>query len=156
MGIMDKATSLTGMLAAVFAVIGGGYATWDTIGGSFKNNDILAWSPEYFDITNNVASGEFKVIVARQKLRDDCSVEDFKLEVKDSEFIVHTATPSVAKFSGTASETVEKFGYKFTINNADTVAKGTATLLAHITYMCPEGNVVVNYPQHENLNFEVQ
>jgi len=156
MGIMDRTTSFTGMIAAVFAVIGGGYATWDTIGNSFKDNNILVWSPEHFEVSSNSASGEFKVIVARQKLRDDCAVEDFRLEVRDSQYIVHTAIPSVAKFSGAATETIEKFGYKFTINNADTVAKGQASLMAHIYYKCPEGNVVINYPSHENLNFEIQ
>ena len=156
MEIVEKSTKFIGMFTAMFAVIGGGYTLWDKVGNSLKDNTILAWSPEHFEISDGVASGEFKVIVARQKLRDDCSVEDFKLEVRDSEYIVHTATPSVAKFSGAESETIEKFGYKFTINNADKVAKGEATLLAHIYYKCPEGDAVVNYPSHENLNFNIQ
>jgi hypothetical protein len=32
---------------------------------------------------------------------------------------------------------------------------GTATLLARIDYMCPEGPVVVSYPDHKNLQFEI-
>ena len=71
--------------------------------------------------------------------------------------MVHTATPSVAKFSGPASDKVDKFGYSFTIDeeHQDMMPPGEATLLVHIDYMCPEGAVVVNYPDHENLRFNI-
>jgi hypothetical protein len=36
------------------------------------------------------------------------------------------------------------------------VAKGTATLIAYIDYACPEGNIAVTYPDHENLRFVIQ
>jgi len=36
------------------------------------------------------------------------------------------------------------------------IKPGTATLLAHIDYLCPEGSVVVNYPDHKNLEFEIK
>lgn len=156
MEIIEKTTKFVGMFAAVFAVIGGGYTAWDKVGKSFKNNSILIWAPEHFEISDGPASGEFHVIVARQKLRDDCKVDDFKLEVRDSEYIVHAATPSVAKFSGPAGKDIEKFGYKFIINDkAEDVAKGTATLLAQIYYQCPEGAVTVSYPDHANMNFNI-
>jgi hypothetical protein len=71
--------------------------------------------------------------------------------------MVHTAIPSVAKFSGPASDKVDKFGFSFTIDeeHQDMIPEGEATLLAHIDYLCPEGPVVVNYPDHENLRFEI-
>lgn len=153
---IEKITKFIGAITAALAVIGGSFTAWDKYNNYFKNKKILAWSPEHFEVSNGIASNEFRVVVARQKIRDDCAVEDFKIEIRDSEYIVHTATPSVAKFSGAASETVEKFGYKFTIDDPEKVAKGEATLLAHIYYKCPEGNIVVNYPSHENLNFTIE
>ena len=67
-------------------------------------------------------------------------------------------TRSIAKFSGPANDKVDKFGYKITIDShhQEKVSKGEATLLAHIDYKCPEGDVVVNYPDHENLKFRIE
>ena len=156
MEIIEKTTKFVAMFTAFFAVVGGGYTAWDKVSKSFTDKDILKWAPEHFKISDGVANGEFQVIVARQKLRDDCKVEDFKLEVRDSEYIVHTALSSVATFSGPAGEGIEKFGYKFTIDDkAEDVAKGPATLMAQIYYQCPEGAVVVSYPDHENMNFNI-
>jgi len=72
--------------------------------------------------------------------------------------MVHTASPSIAKFSGPASDKIDKFGYSFTIDeeHQHMIPPGTATLLVHIDYMCPEGPVVVNYPDHANLQFEIK
>lgn len=156
MEIIEKVTKLIGAVTAAIGVVVGGFTAWDKLGGSFKDKDILVWSPEHFEISNGPANGEFKVIAARQKLRDDCSVEDFKLEIRDRDYIVHVATPSVSKFSGAASDTIEKFGYTFTIDKPERVVKGGATLLAHIYYKCPEGDVIVNYPSHPNLNFIIE
>ena len=64
--------------------------------------------------------------------------------------------PSVAKFSGPASPTVDKFGYTMTIEGPESVAVGSAKLIARITYKCPEGNVVIAYPDHKNLSFNVE
>lgn len=155
MGIMDKTSNAVGMITAVFALIGGGYAAWDQIRGGLEDKAILRWAPEHFEISDGPADGEFQVFVARQKLRDDCKVEAFDLEVRDSSFNIHPATPSIAKFSGPAGPNEEKFGYKFTIVGGN-AAKGKATLLAHITYRCPEGEVMVNYPNHENLTFNIE
>lgn len=142
-----------GLITASFAVIGG---SWTAIEKThwFKT-PILSWAPEHFSISSGPATGEFKVIVAREKHRDDCSVESFKLEVRDSNFIMHTAKPSVSKFSGPATHKVDKFGYTITIDNPDKVSPGIATLLAHIEYKCPEGTVIVNYPDHANLRFNI-
>jgi hypothetical protein len=96
------------------------------------------------------------VVVARQKIRDDCTVEDFSLEVRDSDYMVHKALPSVAKFSGPASPTVDKFGYTMTVESPDGVAPGGAKLIARIMYKCPEGNVVIAYPDHKNLTFTIE
>jgi hypothetical protein len=95
--------------------------------------------------------------VAREKHRDDCKVTGFRLEVKDSKYMVHKASPSIATFSGPASDKIDKFGFSFTIDqeHIDMIDPGEATLLAHIDYECPEGAVVVNYPDHENLKFMI-
>ena len=62
----------------------------------------------------------------------------------------------IAVFSGPASDTVDKFGYKFKLDTTQPVATGVATLMAHIKYKCPEGEVLVNYPAHKNLMFTIK
>lgn len=149
----DEIKKWLGVITASFAVIGGGYTAFEKT--HFFDKSILTWSPEHFSISSGPATEEFRVIVAREKHRDDCTVENFKLEVKDSNMIVHNAKPSIAKFSGPASEKIDKFGYTIMIENPEKVASGTATLLARISYKCPEGNVVVTYPDHPNLTFNI-
>lgn len=151
--IAEELKKWLGVITALFTVVGGGYTAYEKT-NLFKS-PILTWAPEYFEISSGPVSGEFKVVVAREKHRDDCSVENFKLEVRDSAMIVHNAKSSISKFSGPAANKIDKFGYTITIENPKTVAPGTATLLAHIDYKCPEGMVVINYPDHKNLNFEI-
>jgi hypothetical protein len=149
----DKITKTIGIGTAAIAFIGGGYSLSDKIG--FFKKPILEWAPEHFSISNGPSDGEFNVIAARKKYRDDCSVEDFYLEVRDSAYVVHKATPSIAKFSGPAGPDIDKFSYTIKITPAGKVSSGKATLLAHIKYKCPEGETVINYPKHKNLTFEI-
>jgi len=151
---VENITKGIGVVTATFALIGGGYTLWDKL----ESKDILTWAPEHFEVSDGPRDGSFDVIVAREKHRDDCKVEGFRLEVKDSKFMVHKAIPSIAKFSGPASDKIDKFGFSFTIDkeHIDMIKPGTATLLAHIDYLCPEGSVVVNYPDHKNLEFEIK
>ena len=150
---VENITKGIGVVTATLAMVGGGYTFLDR----FEDKSILTWAPEHFLISDAPKDGTFDVVVAREKHRDDCSVEGFTLEVKDSKHHVHTASPSVSKFSGPASEKIDKFGYSFTIaeEHQDMIPPGEATLLVHIDYMCPEGTVVVNYPDHENLRFMI-
>ena len=150
---IEKATKAIGAATALFAMIGGGYTATDKLG--LFRKPILEWSAEHFSIESGPANGEFAVIAARRKIRDDCSVEQFYLEVRDARYIVHKATPSIAKFSGPATDKIDKFGYTIKIDEANKVSPGRATLLAHIRYKCPEGEVLMNYPDHANLTFEV-
>jgi hypothetical protein len=150
----ESITKPVAAVTAVMAMIGGGYSLYDKI--KLPPKDVLRWDAEHFTISNGPASGLFRVVVARQKIRDDCTVEDFSLEVRDSDFIVHKASPSVAKFSGPASPTVDKFGYTMTIEKPEGVALGEAKLIARIMYKCPEGNVVIAYPDHKNLSFNIE
>ena len=150
----ESITKPVAAVTAVMAMIGGGYSLYDKI--KLPPKDVLRWDAEHFTISNGQASGQFRVVVARQKIRDDCTVEDFSLEVRDSDFIVHKASPSVAKFSGPASPTVDKFGYTMTIEKPEGVALGEAKLIARIMYKCPEGNVVIAYPDHKNLSFNIE
>lgn len=153
MFVFEDVSKTIGLVTAFLAMIGGGWTLADKV-GVFKK-DILEWSPEHFSISDGSASDEFKVVVARKKNRDDCEVISFKLEVRDADFVVHPAKPSIATFSGPASHDVDKFGYKFKLETEQKVATGQATLLAHIKYKCPEGEIIVNYPSHKNLNFNV-
>jgi hypothetical protein len=150
---VDRTTKLIGAVTALFAMVGGGYTATDKLG--LFRKPILEWSPEYFSITGGPANSEFAVVAARKKIRDDCSVEQFYLEVRDARYIVHQANPSIAKFSGPATDKIDKFGYTITLENPSKVSPGRATLLAHIRYKCPEGEVLINYPDHANLTFEI-
>jgi len=150
----DFITKPVAAVTAILAMVGGGYTLYDKV--KLPPKDILQWDAEHFSITNGPASGSFKVVVARQKIRDDCTVEDFSLEVRDSDYMVHKALPSVAKFSGPASPTVDKFGYTMTVEKPEGVAIGSAKLIARIMYRCPEGNVVIAYPDHKNLTFNIE
>jgi len=150
---VDRTTKLIGAVTALFAMVGGGYTATDKLG--LFRKPILEWSPEYFSITDGPANSEFAVVAARKKIRDDCSVEQFYLEVRDARYIVHQANPSIAKFSGPATDKIDKFGYTITLENPSKVSPGRATLLAHIRYKCPEGEVLINYPDHANLTFEI-
>ena len=127
----DAITKPVAAVTAIMAMLGGGYTLYDKI--KLPPKDILTWDAEHFSISNGPASGAFKVIVARQKIRDDCAVEEFSLEVRDADYIVHKALPSVAKFSGPASPTVDKFGYTMTLEKPESVAVGSAKLIARIT-----------------------
>lgn len=154
MSALEDTSKTVGLITATIAMVGGGVALTDKL-GVFKK-PILEWAPEHFSITDASAKEEFKVVVARKKNRDDCETVSFKLEVRDADMVVHPAKPSIAIFSGPASPEVDKFGYKFKIDTNQKVAVGQATLLAHIKYKCPEGEVVVNYPNHKNLNFNIK
>jgi hypothetical protein len=150
---IENITKGIGVVTATLAMLGGGYTVWD----KFSSKDILTWAPEYFSITDAPVNGTFDVIVAREKHRDDCKVTGFTLEVRDSKYMVHKAIPSIAKFSGPASDKIDKFGFSFNIDDEHKhmIPPGTATLLAQIDYECPEGPAVVNYPDHENLQFNI-
>lgn len=150
---IDRATKSIGAATALFAMVGGGYTAGDKLG--LFRKPVLEWSPEHFSISSGAPDGEFSVIAARRKIRDDCSVEQFYLEVRDAKYIVHKATPSIAKFSGPATDKIDKFGYTISIDEPTKVAIGRATLLAHIRYKCPEGEILLNYPDHGNLTFEI-
>ena len=151
---IENFTKGIGVITATLALIGGGYSVYDKLG---IEDPILTWAPEYFIVKGAPLDGEFKVIAAREKHRDDCKVEGFKLEVRDQDYIVHPAIPSVAKFSGPVSEKIDKFGFTFIIEpqHHSHVALGKARLLAQIDYECPEGEVLVTYPDHINLDFKI-
>ncbi|MDA9008119.1 hypothetical protein N9J18_02660 [Porticoccaceae bacterium] len=150
---IENITKGIGVVTASLALIGGGYSVWD----KFEDKDILTWAPDYFEITDGPINGEYKVTVAREKHRDDCTVTDFTLTVRDSDNIVHPATSSIGKFMGPASDRVDTFAYKMQIasDHKHKVAKGTATLIAYIDYDCPEGHIAVTYPDHANLQFNI-
>lgn len=150
---IENITKGIGAVTAVLALVGGGYTLYDKIGFS---DPILTWAPEHFSISSGPATGSFKVAVAREKHRDDCTVTDFILDVRDSELFVHKATPSITKFMGPATDKVDTFAYSITLDKPEEVAVGEATLIAYIHYECPEGQVVVNYPDHQNLRFNIE
>ncbi len=150
---LETITKSIGVITASLALVGGGYTVWDKVKPAAP---ILTWHGEHFKIQSGPADGEFAVVVAREKHRDDCEVKEFKLEVRDSEFQVHAAKSSISVFSGPASHKVDKFGYRITLADPKKVAPGPATLLANIKYKCPEGERTVTYPRHQNLTFMLE
>ena len=146
---IENITKGIGVVTATLAMLGGGYSVWD----KFSSKDILTWAPEHFNI--EPYEGNYKVTVAREKHRDDCTVTDFTLTVRDSENIIHQASSSIGKFMGPASDRVDTFAFKMLIESDQPVAQGMATLIAYIDYDCPEGHIAVTYPDHENLKFEI-
>lgn len=151
----DTVKTVAGALAAVLAVGTGALNLSDKIGVDLWSRPILEWAPEQFDVVGGPADEGFRVVAARKKLRDDCEVVGFTVEVRDSDFIVFPATPSAMKFSGAASDVVEKFGYYVFLHEMDVhkVRPGVATLLGQIKYQCPEGEKIVTYPS--GLEFEI-
>jgi len=143
-----------GIATAAVGLAAGGYQAADKFG--WLQQPILEWAPEHFSITDGPVNGTFKVVVAREKLRDDCTVENFILDVRDSELLVHQTTPSITTFMGPANHKVDTFAYTFTFNEPENVSEGEATLIAYIHYGCPEGPVVVQYPDHQNLRFDIE
>lgn len=148
-------TKIVAFLTALVTLAGGSYALGDKLGW-FKR-DILRWAPEEFSITNGSVSGKFDVTVARQKLRDDCDVLEFRLEVRDSKLHVHPVTPDIAVFAGPVGNKVDKFAYSFSFSkdHQNMIATGKAVLLGRIKYKCPEGETLVQYPRHANMQFEI-
>ena len=69
--------------------------------------------------------------------------------------IIGAVTASTAMIGG-GYTLADKFGYKFTLDANSQVTPGVATLMAHIKYKCPEGEVIVNYPSHKNLMFTIK
>ncbi len=150
---LERITKIIGAATASLALLTGGWTLTDKVG--FFKKPILTWAPEHFTIASTDNPLQYRVIVAREKHRDDCSVEGFKLQVRDSAHTVHDAKSSMSVFSGPANHKVDKFGYTITISDAQAIASGKATLLAHINYKCPEGAVLINYPDHPNLSFDI-
>lgn len=153
---IDKITKIIAALSATFALVGSSYTFIDKVGMLNKREQtILTWAPEYFSVSSGKSDEEFTVIAAREKHRDDCVVEDFLLQVRDSRFIMHLAVPSITKFSGPSTNKIDKFGFTFTIKSPEKVVAGQAQLVAQIEYKCNDGIHAVDYPDHENLRFNI-
>jgi len=154
--MLDEIKVIAGIMAAVVGVFSGVVTLSGKLGFEFWSRPILEWAPEQFEIVGGPADGGFKVVAARTKLRDDCEVVGFAVEIRDADYIVYPATPSATRFSGAASGVVEKFGFYVFLHEMDVhkVRPGTATLLAQIKYDCPEGEQIVTYPPM--LNFQIE
>jgi hypothetical protein len=150
--MIDVAKTISAIAASV-AAIGGGYTLADKFG--WFDRAILEWAPEHFKIVADEGK-PIVVTVARIKKRDDCSVENFTPNIRDAAGMVHEATTTASKFSGPASPEIDTFTYELTMVRKEKIASGRATLLATIKYKCPEGERVVQYPRHKNLNFDLK
>lgn len=154
MGIFENIKTIAVTISGLVAATAGTYKMLDSFGYNW-NRPVLTWAEEYFEITNAPVNGEFRIVVAREKHRDDCEVDGFKISIRDSKLTMFQATPSIASFAGPASDHVDMFAYNFFIQENDyyMIATGPATFIARITYECPEGIQYVDYP--EDLHFEI-
>ena len=148
---LPKVTPVVQFATATFALVVGGYTTGDKFGWFRK--PILEWAPEHFQVSDAWIGEPINVTVARIKRRDDCSVEGFEPTVRDAAGMVHAAKPSATRFTGPASDEIDTFTYQLRLSDDEPIAPGRATLLASITYKCPEGMRAVTYPKHPNLTF---
>lgn len=153
---LDAVKTVAGAAAAVVGLASGALTLSGKIGVELWSRPILEWAPEQFEVLGGPADEGFKVVAARTKLRDDCEVVGFTVEIRDADYIVYPGTPSATRFSGAASGVVEKFGFYVFLHEMDIekVRPGTATLLAQIKYSCPEGEKIVTYPPM--LNFQIE
>ena len=150
---MVDITKVIASVAASVAAIGGSYTLADKFG--WFDRAIIEWSPENFKIVAE-AGKPINVTVARIKKRDDCSVESFTPNIRDAAGMVHEVTTTASKFSGPAGAEIDTFTYQLTAVGKEKITLGKATLLATITYKCPEGERIVQYPRHANLSFEMK
>lgn len=153
---IPKLTPVVQFVTATFALAVGGYTAGDKFGWWSTEKPVLQWSPEHFKIPSATIGKPITVKVARIKLRDDCSVETFVPTVRDAAGMVHEAAPSMSKFTGPASKDVDTFTYQLQMSAKNPITPGEATLLATITYKCPEGQRTVTYPKHKNLTFMLE
>lgn len=151
---LPKITPVVQFFTAAFALAVGGYTASEKFG--WLTHDIIVWAPEHFRIADAKIGEPVQVTVARIKKRDDCSVENFEVTVRDGAGMIHEATPSMTRFTGPAGPDVDTFTYMLTISDKDPIAPGKATLLATIKYKCPEGERTVTYPRHQNLTFKLE
>ena len=150
---MIDLTKAIGAVAASVAALSGSYTLADKFG--WFDKAIIEWSPENFKIVADTGQ-PINVTVARIKKRDDCSVESFTPNIRDSAGMVHEVTTTASKFSGPAGPEIDTFTYQLTAIEKEKIAPGKATLLAAIKYKCPEGERIVQYPRHANLSFELK
>ena len=151
---LPKLTPVVQFATASFALAVGGYTAGEKFG--WFRNDIITWTPEHFRIASSKIGDPVTVTVARIKRRDDCSVDDFSVTVRDGSGVIHQAVPSMTRFTGPAGPEIDAFTYTLTISDKDPIAPGRATLLATIKYKCPEGERTVTYPRHPNLTFALE
>jgi len=151
---LPKLTPVVQFFTAAFALAVGGYTASEKFG--WLTHDIIVWAPEHFRIVDTKIGEPVQVTVARIKKRDDCSVENFEVTVRDGAGMIHEAAPSMTRFTGPAGPDVDTFTYMLTISDKNPIAPGKATLLATIKYKCPEGERTVTYPRHQNLSFNLE
>ena len=150
---LDNIKTTIAVVSGLIAATAGGYKFLDSAGYHWTR-PVLTWHAEHFDITDAPINGEFRIVVAREKHRDDCEVVEFSISVRDSNLMVHAATPGIATFSGPASDTVDMFAYNFYMREEDyeIVNTGVATFIGKIVYDCPEGTQHVYYPTGLKFN----
>jgi len=141
------------VVSGLIAASAGGYKLLDSMGFNWSR-PVLTWAPDHFEISSARVDEEFRIIVAREKHRDDCEVTGFSISIRDSNMMMHPATPGMTVFAGPASETVEMFAYSFFVQEQhyEMVSAGTATFMGRITYECPEGTQYVDYPTGLTFN----
>ncbi len=99
---LPKLTPVVQFFTAAFALAVGGYTASEKFG--WLTHDIIVWAPEDFRIVDTKIGEPVQVTVARIKKRDDCSVENFEVTVRDGAGMIHEAAPSMTRFTGPAGQ----------------------------------------------------
>lgn len=151
---LDSVKTLFTVIASVVTILGTGYTFFDKLGFNWTR-PVLTWAHEHFSISSGPMDEPFRAVVAREKHRDDCEVISFTIHIRDSNLEIFQATPSSTKFSGPASDKIDKFAYKFYIREEDydKISTGQAMFMGTIKYSCPEGEQIISYP--DDIYFEI-
>lgn len=141
--------------AAVIAIAVGGHRAMDILLHDEPSGPVIEWNIDGFEIGDTNGSDAFSVKISRAKMRDDCPVKSFNAQAIDQARFLHDLTTTVGNAVGEKTEGFEAFQYYARFPDGVVAAKGTAKLQGTLVYGCPEGDQVIRYPNHENLQFEV-
>jgi hypothetical protein len=119
---------------------------------------VLTWNvrPGNFFVSSGSATDEFRVQVTRTMIRTNCSLRSFNPFVVDSNGFSHSIVTSASRVSLGQVGQEQSYRYVFKLENPTLVSIGEATLRALLTYDCPSGQQVIEYPDTNLLEFHIR
>lgn len=121
------------------------------------NTPVLEWNVRSgnFSVSSGRSTAEFRVVVTRTLLRNNCSLRSFEPYIIDANGFNHTVTASAPRASAGGVGKEQTFRYVFKLINPNSVGVGEAMLRGTLTYDCREGQQVIEYPDTPLLEFQI-